>query len=197
VIFALVNAKTLVSLWLGPKLSFIAVPFALLVFGNLFPQVGSPTHFVLVGKGVLRPSVYSAMIACVLNVVLSLVFIARWGFVGAVWGTVLPMIISTLYFFFASRQYLETSFSDILRRAYLKPLLCSLAGAVAMYMLNGFRMRLWPQLLVGTAIYGVVYLVGLGLTRFFDAFDFSKAERHLPFARLALRIIPMSYRAQN
>ena len=195
--YALFAAKPLITVWLGAKFSFVALPFALLVVGNLFPQIGAPTYYVLVGQGILRPSIYAALIASVLNVVLSFIFILRWGFVGAVWGTVIPMIVSNVYFFIACEPYSEIPFLEILRRAYLKPLLCSLAAGAGMSAISALGMGLWRQLLVGTAIYAIVYLVGLGLTRFFDEFDFSKAEGHLPFVRLARRLIPVSYNEQN
>jgi O-antigen/teichoic acid export membrane protein len=197
VVYALFAAKPLVTVWLGAKYSFIALPFALLVVGNLFPQMGAPIYFVLVGRGILRPSIYAALIASVLNVVLSFIFILRWGFVGAVWGTVIPMFVSSVYFFIACERYSDIPFIDIMRRAYLKPLLCSLVAGGSMFATNALGMHLWLRLLVGTAVYAVVYLFGLGLARFFDEFDFIKAEGHLPFVRLARRVIPVSYSTQN
>ncbi|HXX44140.1 MAG TPA: polysaccharide biosynthesis C-terminal domain-containing protein [Candidatus Acidoferrales bacterium] len=197
VIFALVAAKPLVSLWLGPKLSFVAVPFALLVVGNFFPQIGAPTYFVLIGRGILRPTVYAASLAAILNVVLSFVFIRRWGFVGAVWGTILPMIISTGYFFVASRPYFETSFREMLRRAYLTPFLCSLAAAAAMSAASVLRLRLWLHLVAAITIYGAVYLTGLALTRFFDEFDLAKAEGYASFLRVVRRVMPIAYRVEG
>jgi len=192
VIFALIAAKPLMTIWLGPKFAFLALPFALLVIGNFIPQVGAPTYFVLVGRGILKPSIYSAMIASILNVVLSFVFIERWGFVGAVWGTVIPMAVSNVYFFAACDKYFEISFGQLMRRAYLKPFLCSLVAAAAMYGANALSAHVWVRLLIGTGVYGLVYVIGLGLTRFFDEFDFSKAEGHLPFVRLARQVIPAS-----
>jgi O-antigen/teichoic acid export membrane protein len=193
VVYTVIAAKDLMTVWLGPSFAFIAFPFALLVIGNLFPQMGSPTFFVLVGRGIVRPGVYSALISSVLNVVLSLFFIERWGFIGAAWGTVIPMVIGTVYFFWACNRYLETPIYKVLFDAYLKPLLCSLAAAVAMFAVNFYVTRVWPRLFVGSLIYGVIYLAGLGATRFFDAFDFSKMEGHLPFLRLARRVLAVSY----
>jgi O-antigen/teichoic acid export membrane protein len=193
VVFSVVSAKTLVTLWLGPKLGVVAFPFALLVLGNLFPQVGAPTYFILVGRGILRPSVYAALIASVLNVVLSLLFIWRWGFAGAVWGSVLPMVISTLCFFVLAEPFFEGTLYRVLRLAYLKPVLCSLAAAAAMSLASIRASHLWLQFAVSTATYAVVYLLGLGFTHFFDDFDFSKAEGHIPFVRFVRRLMAVSY----
>ena len=66
--------------------------------------MGGPAYWVLAGRGILRPSVYSALLASVLNIVLSFVLIMRWGFAGAVFGTAIPMVIGSVYFMIASRQ---------------------------------------------------------------------------------------------
>jgi O-antigen/teichoic acid export membrane protein len=192
VIFALFTAKTLVTLWVGNHLEIIAFPFALLVLANFFPQMGAPTYFILVGRGILRPAVYAAVLASVLNIVLSILFITRWGFSGAVWGTALPMIISTVYFLVTCKPHFEISLYQTLRRAYLKPVLCALAAALVIPVINAFSLRIWQGLLVKIIAYGVLYLAGLAVTRFFDSFDFAKAESHLPLLRLVRRIAPAS-----
>lgn len=192
VIFSVLTAKILISLWVGQGLIQIAVPFALLVIGNLFPQIGAPLYFILVGRGILRPAVYTAALAAALNVVLSFIFIKRWGFSGAVLGTVFPMILSTVYFFIASGKYFEVSLCRMLGRAYLKPLLCSLAATLAIPMIGALGMRRGTSLVVEMFTYGAIYLVGLVMTRFFDNFDITTAESHVPFLRITRRIIPVS-----
>lgn len=188
-IFAVLKAKELVSLWVGPGLTVIAFPFAVLVVGNFFSEMCGPAYWVLAGRGILRPGVYSALLASVLNIVLSLIFIMRWGFSGAVFGTAIPMVIGSAYFLIASRRYFEEPFHQVLQRAYLKPLLSSLCAATATVPTGLLRLPAWQGLLAATTVYGGVYLSGLLLTRFFDSFDLAKAEGHLPFIGLARRII--------
>ena len=192
VVFAVVTAKTLVSLWVGGHLSVIAFAFALLVIGNLFPQMGSPTYFTMVGRGILRPAVYTALLATVLNIVMSYIFIKRWGFAGAALGTALPMIISTIYFFIMSSKYFEVPLYQILRRAYLKPLVCSVAAVSVVPAIGLLKLHIWQSLAVEMIAFAAIYLGGLAVTRFFDSFDFAKAESHLPFLRLARHIVPVS-----
>ena len=192
VVFAVVTAKMLISLWVGKGLAQIALPFALLVIGNLFPQIGAPLYFILVGRGILRPAVYTATLAAVLNVILSFIFIKRWGFSGAVLGTAFPMILSTVYFFVVSSRYFEAPLYRTLGRAYLKPLLCSLIAAVAVPAIGALGMGHVPTLIVETIAYGIIYFAGLVVTRFFDNFDIATAEGHAPFLRITRRIIPVS-----
>lgn len=197
VVFALVDSKALITLWLSSKFAFIAVPFSVLVFGNLCSQMGAPIWEVLTGRGILRPSVYTALLTSVLNVVLSLVFIMRWGFLGAAWGSVLPIIIANTYYFCASQKYLGVPFLQILRRAYLKPVLCSIVAGAASSAINVLVRNLWLDVLVGASAFAIIYLAGLLLARFFDEFDWSKLEAHVPLARHARRLIPISYATQD
>jgi O-antigen/teichoic acid export membrane protein len=181
VAFAVVSANLLMRLWVGNGLQVVALTFAILLIGNLFPQAGSPTYFIMVGRGILRPAVYAGLLAIVLNVVLSYIFIKQWGFFGAALGTALPMIINTIYFFAACRKYFQTPLWGTIRRAYLKPLLCSLAAVSTVPAVRLLGLRNWKSLLAEAAVFTIVYLAGLTVTRFFDRFDFASAETQLPF----------------
>ncbi len=192
VLFAVVSAKTLIRLWVGNHLQVIALTFAILVIGNLFPQAGSPTYFIMVGRGILRPAVYAALLASVLNVVLSYIFIKKWGFSGAALGTALPMIINTIYFFAACRPYFKTPLYQTIRRAYLKPLFCSVAAVSVVPAITLLKLRIWEGLLVEMVAFGVIYLIGLVITHFFDRFDLANAETHVPFLlRYRAKAVPI------
>ncbi len=192
VFFAVASARTLVQLWVGRDLGMIAPVFAVLVIGNLFPQTGSPTYFTMVGRGILRPSVYCALIATALNIVLSYIFIKRWGFAGAAFGTAVPMIISTIYFFIAYKPHFATSLYGTLGRAYIKPFLCSGIAVSVVPLLNLLGLHRWQGLFIEMTAFGTIYLVGLAATRFFDHFDLVKVESHLPFLRITRRFLPVS-----
>jgi O-antigen/teichoic acid export membrane protein len=192
-VFAVVFAKPLVTLWLGPALSFIAIPFALLVVGNMVLQAGAPIYAVLAGQGILKPSIYTALIIAVLNIVLSLALIARFGFIGAAWGSVIPVIIGNTYYFTVTKRYFEIGFLTVLRRAYLKPVLGSLAAALIAVVAGTRVSNLWLHLLVIGLVFGICYLLGLLLSRFFDQFDISRLEEHVPFARRARQFVSFSY----
>ena len=190
VVFAVFAAKMLVRVWLGPDLVPIALAFAGLVVGNFFVQLGSPAYAVLMGKGILRPGVYASLLAGGLNIVLSFIFIRHWGFAGAMFGTAVPMFASTIYYFMKASPHLEMPFFQMARRAYLKPLLCSLAAALAMGATPHVGNHAWQSLLVNSAVYAAIYLIGLLVTRFFDAFDIAKAQKYIPFVVFISGVIP-------
>jgi O-antigen/teichoic acid export membrane protein len=188
VVFSVLCAKTLVTVWVGYRLALIAFPFAALVIGNFFPQAGLPTYLILVGRGIIRPAITTAIFATVLNVVLSLIFIARWGFSGAVFGVVLSMFISTVYWFVVCNPYFDGTLFHVLRRAYFKPLVCALAAGCLIPVISALDLHAWPGLALKVVVFATIYCAGILVTRFFDSFDFTKAEGHLPFLRLARRI---------
>ncbi len=180
-VFAVVSANALMRLWVGSSLQVVSLTFAILVIGNLLPQAGSPTYFIMVGRGILRPAVYAALLAIILNVTLSYIFIRLWGFSGAALGTALPMIINTIYFFVLCSEHFQTSLWHTIRRAYSKPILCSIAAVSVVPVIRLFGLRNWESLVVEAAVFSVIYLAGLTVTRFFDRFDLASAETQLPF----------------
>jgi len=197
VAFALVDSRILMSVWLGPKLSFIAVPFALLTIGSLYYQMASPIFAVLTGRGILRPTVITTIVVTVSNLILSFIFILRWGLIGAACGAVLPIVIGNTYYFWTTGKYLEIRFLAVLRSAYLKPALSALAACVAASAINLLVTNLWIELLAGLAAFAIVYFGALILLRFFDEFDWSKLETHLPLARHARKFVQIPYGARN
>jgi O-antigen/teichoic acid export membrane protein len=177
----MVDAKALIRLWVGGRMQIVAMTFAILILGNLFSQIALPTYFVVVGKGVLRPGVVAAAIACGLNVILSYFFITRWGFAGAALGTALPMIISTMYFFLACRRHFLNPVFRTLRGAYLKPVLCSLVAAAPIPIVDSLRVSIWWGVLAEVILFSGVYLAGLVFTKCIDRKDITMVARQFPF----------------
>jgi len=181
VVFAVMDAKVLIHLWVGGHLELISFTFAVLVVGNLFPQMGSPMYFVTVGRGILRPSVYTALLASGMNVVLSYVFIKLWGFSGAALGTAIPMLVSTVYYFVICRPYFQIDLFETVRRTYVKPLLCAAVAAVMIPAVGLLGLRHWKMLAADLIAFGAVYLTGMVLVRGIDRADLATAGKHLPF----------------
>lgn len=180
VVFAIVCARDLMHLWVGKGLELIGLPFALLVVGNLFAQVSAPTYFVTVGRGILRPALYSAFLACGLNLVLSFAFIKVWGFAGAALGTAIPMALSTIYFLARSRRYFEMPVRTILLRSYLRPVLYSVAASVCAVLVGYAHLHSAVALVGKLTAFGLVYLALLIFARGLDEVDRDYIMRHLP-----------------
>jgi O-antigen/teichoic acid export membrane protein len=182
-------AHHFVELWVGPGLSVVAMPLEVLVIVNFLNLLTGPGFLLLVGKGELKPSLNATLLGILLIVVLSFIFINRFGFSGAVTGILLAVLVATVLFIRWSSPSTDYPFSRIIRRAYLKPVLCSVLALLLVLALARPSQLGWAGLLVHCGGFGAIYLAGLILVRFFDQFDLHQAEGFVPFARIARKII--------
>lgn len=180
VVFAIFCARDLMHLWVGRGLEIVALPFALLVLGNWFAQISAPTYFVTVGRGILRPALYSAFLACTLNLVLSYFFIKMWGFAGAALGTAIPMTLSTIYFLTRTRRYFAMPLRRLLFRSYLKPALYSIGAAACAALIGFLHWGAAVTLFGKLTVFGIVYLLLLLYARGLDEVDRDYFMRHMP-----------------
>ena len=192
VVFVVTFSRPLVQLWLGPKLAVVAFPLAVLAAIDFFNLTCGPGYLIFIGRGVLRPGIYSAFVGVLLNLLLSLVLIYYFGLSGAVWGTTIAVFVGTAYFVYLFHHQTGYPLLGTIQRAYLKPFLCSVASAGVLLAVGGHLAGGWPGVFLKAALFGMLYILGVTLTRFFDQFDLAKAESVFPAVRFARRIIPVA-----
>lgn len=190
VFYVIFFAPRFVDLWLGPQLHIVALPLAALVWVNFLGVTTGPGAFILIGKGLLKPGLNSAIVGLVLNVTLSFALIYRFGFSGAVVGILITVVVTTALFFYWFYRISGYRFGRVLREAYLKPTACSLAALAIVLGAVPANHLGWGGLLIQGVIFGVLHVSGLLLTRFFDLFDLAQIESFLPFARVARKVMP-------
>jgi O-antigen/teichoic acid export membrane protein len=183
-ILAAVLCRPFVRLWLGPNLDVVAIPLALLVLTNMVNLVTGPGNLIFTGQGNLTPSVRAAVSTTVLNLVMSFFLIRYYGFAGAVVGTLVSALFGAAFFIYLFHRITGYSYERLFTESYLRPLGASLAGAVACFLISSVRPIGWGGLVLEAVVFGVVYLIALIVTRFFDAFDLKQAARFLPISRL-------------
>lgn len=183
-------SKDFVGLWVGPSLSVIAIPLSVLLIVNFFNLTTGPGLLILVGGGKLKPGLYSALVGIVLNVILSLFLIRAYGFQGAVLGTSVSVTLGSLFFLYLFRRETKGAFPEIIRNAYFKPIVSSLASIALLWTSTNAEKLSWVKLMVHGFVFGVVYLVLLLLFQFFDRSDLAMAERFVPIPQIVRRIIP-------
>jgi O-antigen/teichoic acid export membrane protein len=189
-LYAVAISGRFVDLWLGPALHVVAFPLTVLVWVNFLNLTTGPGFLILVGKGLLRPALNATLVGLFVIVTLSFALIYGFGFSGAVVGILIAVVVATVLFFYWFYRISGYSFARVLREGYLKPTGCSLA-VLMILMLVAPQGRLgWVGLSAHALTFGVLYVVGLFPTRFFDAFDLAQLEGFLPIARLARRIMP-------
>ncbi len=123
VAFIVLEAESLLGLWLGKGFEQSVVLVQILAIGYGFNVLGGAASQT--GAGVGRPEfdMRSTVLLTVLNPILSLVFIRQFGAAGAAMGTSLALMCATLYLLITfHRNYLESSPLTIIREIYIRPI---------------------------------------------------------------------------
>jgi len=154
-IFTIVFANYLINLWMGigfEKSIYVARLLVCAVLVNMLTGVG-----VMIVRGIGKPfyETQYAIICLILNVVLGLILIRFYGFLGVVVATPISVIIGSVYFIIKFHRLNEVPLFGFIRRIYFKPFLISIFLAAVLYIANilinyrsGFDTRLEILLLI-------------------------------------------------
>src|SRR5579862_325715 len=188
VCYAVSVSNRFVELWLGPGMSMVVLPLNALLITNFVNLTTGPGFLIFAGRGYLKPGIKSAGFGLILNFLLSLVLIYKFGFPGAVVGTSLSLILASGYFVSMFHARTGYSLSRVLQESYLKPIICS---ALLISVLTAIRPPndlSWVGLGSMGIAFGLLYSAAILLSNFFDDYDWSKLESVIPGARHARRI---------
>ncbi len=189
VCYVVAISRRFVELWVGPSLIVVALPLSILLVVNFFNLATGPGFLIFAGSGNLTPGVQSASLGIVLNLVLSLGLIYKFGLNGAVLGTSLSLVLGSLYFM--TVFHLRTGYPvvRVLREGYLKAATCSIPALVCVLIVCPASHLSWFGLVGIGLCFGILYLVMVLFTGFFDAYDLAKIEGFVPAMRLARRLM--------
>jgi O-antigen/teichoic acid export membrane protein len=177
-----------VTLWLGPNLRMIALPLSVLLAVNFFNLATGPGFMIFAGSGNLKPGVQSAILAIVLNVLLSLGLIYKFGFAGAVMGTAGALILASAYFMAVFHRQSGYPIFRVLQESYFKPTLCSVLLLTLILVIHPTKSLSWFGLIGMGVVFGVLYSSVILRSGFFDEYDWNKIEGFLPLARRTRRL---------
>jgi O-antigen/teichoic acid export membrane protein len=181
-----------VTLWIGTGMRVVAVPLAVLLFVHVFNLVSGPGFLIFAGLGNLTPGIRSAVVGIVLNVLLSSVLIYRLGFAGAVIGTSISVIVATVYFLYLFHAQTGHPVKRLLRESIIRPVLCSVGVLGMLRLFQPFVSSSWLGLIAQGLTFGIVYVIAMVFSRFFDRYDWGKLESILPAMRYARRFVPVA-----
>ncbi len=177
-----------VELWLGPNFRMIALPLSVLLVVNFFNLTTGPGFLIFAWRGNLGPGVQSSTLGIVLNVVLSLGLIYKFGFAGAVLGTTASLTLASGYFMAMFHRRTRYSISRVMREGYLKPMFCSVLILAALFAIHPAKNLVWCGLVGMVTAFAGLYSTAILLSRFFDEYDWNKVESLLPAARYVRRV---------
>jgi O-antigen/teichoic acid export membrane protein len=183
VAWTIATAPVFVPLWLGPGFSRVVLSIRVLVPVEFLGLATGPGGWILFGKGYVRPATLTSGAGLVINLVASGLLIWRFGFAGAFIGIAISNTFSSVWYFILFHRYTKYPFWSVVQTAYFKPILCSILLAASMSLLWPSEVK-WPSLVLRTAVFGVLYLATLILTRFFDHFDLEQIPSRIRISAL-------------
>ncbi len=134
--FIFIFADLIITTWVGPGFELSAGILRVLAIGNLVNMTFSaPGNSILPNIGLPKYQMREGLIYLCINLILSYLLIKYYGILGAAFGNVLSVIISSVYIFIVSSKFFLRSQLNILKENYLKPLVSSLAAGIFTYVI--------------------------------------------------------------
>ncbi|HEY2379846.1 MAG TPA: oligosaccharide flippase family protein [Terriglobia bacterium] len=135
--FLTVEARALLTLWLGKGFESSVILVQILAIGYAANILGGPASQT--GAGIGRPEfdMRGTVLLAILTPVLGLLLVQRFGAAGAAAGTCIAFLAATGYLLVAfHRNYVENSFRTVFEDVYLRPIA---AGVFAALAVTGFH----------------------------------------------------------
>jgi O-antigen/teichoic acid export membrane protein len=160
----LVLGGAFIAIWMGPKYRELCEQVLIILFINQYilgPQLVS--YAVLKGLSKQKKYSYMSMAVSVINLLLSIALVQKWGIVGVAVGAALPQIIfHGLYVPWLTLKTLKLSAWDYFKKTYLLSIIPTLILFVSLYYV---RQYYYPQGYLDLLLYAVmctiVYLVAV------------------------------------
>jgi GT2 family glycosyltransferase len=129
--FMFVFADLIITTWVGPGFELSANILRILAVGNMINMTFSaPGNSIIPNVGLPKYQMREGLIFLGINIILSYLLIKYYGIMGAAFGNVLSVIVSSAYVFFISTKYFSKSRKDILSENYFKPFLASVVSGI-------------------------------------------------------------------
>jgi O-antigen/teichoic acid export membrane protein len=176
-------ASALISRWMGPGFDAAVLPLQVLAVTGIVFVGQQPLGNILLGTGRQRLVAFSTLAEAIVNLVLSLILVRRYGLLGVAIGTIIPVVAANLFVLApAACRQVGIGVADFARSVAVAPITGGLIAAVA-----GEALRAWrppqsiPAILVEGAIVGVIYLLAVWTFGFDHAVreHYSAYGRHL------------------
>jgi len=198
VAFLVVEARSVITLWLGTGFESSVILVQILAIGYGANVLGGPASQT--GAGVGRPEfdMHSTVLLSVLNPILSILLVLWLGAPGAAAGTSIAFLISTTYLLLIfHRNYVKIPFRTVLLEIYVRPIAAAVCAtaAVAVFhrltpVLTGWetvRYLLPVKMAADFGIFAPIYIVLLVTFRQVTAIDWNNFVGLITFSSEFLR----------
>jgi len=188
------TAHLVVGLWLGHVANEVYQAVMFLAFAYWLVIALAMSFSVGTGMGWSKPVMHSAILQALLNIGLSYVLIVKYGFIGALYGTVIAIAVanSILYYRFCKdfsrplRQEMSR-FVLVLKANVLPTVLCGMfVWGIDGWLVWGDRLWSGIILMMAIVINGTAYLFSLRVAQVFDANDMQLLGGKVPLLQKIL-----------
>jgi O-antigen/teichoic acid export membrane protein len=175
--FFFVNSSAIVGIWLGDLASpYCALSMQVLSVAFFFQMLSGAVTSIGRGVGLIKYELECSVLSATLNVLLSIILIFQFGFLGALLGTTLAMAVSNIIYFVRFSRFMKIGFMKMIESILIKPFLCCSGAAVFCYYLSNFlvsssassdfsRIQTLLRLLIVGIAFLFVYVTGLLLSQ--------------------------------
>ena len=155
-VFVITNASLIMCFWMsGPGYEKSALAIQILTIGYSFFLINSVGRLMARGMGMPQHEMVSASIILGSNVILSVVLIMFFGYVGALIGTSTAAIIGSLFFLYNFHKHINIILYSFVRAVYYKPLFACIISILMSLMIDllFFLFGFVPSGRIGSLIY--------------------------------------------
>lgn len=161
-------SKDLLTLYVGEEYSHLSVWLSLWVFSLTLFLHNSPVASLVLGTGKTKMLVYSSAIACIVSIIINVLFCNVWGVGSAVVGYLVYVIIQMLfYYLYFNNKILGLKSMKVFKSFIIPTGLCMLITLGIMFLNIEFESAL-TTLIIKLMVWGICYCILLQLVRIVD-----------------------------
>jgi O-antigen/teichoic acid export membrane protein len=159
-VMLLMFGREFILLWMGKGFEkSVWIMYALLI-GSLYQSQNVIGYNIMVGRGKLRAFTWAMVGYPIINIVLSIIFVIKWGLIGVALAKTLTFILVDTFFIFYLIRVFEIRLLTLLRVCNL-PAIISVTPALAVsyYLQKILNIYSWPGLFLEVSSFFLTYVL--------------------------------------
>lgn len=161
VVFALLLfGKQFISLWMGEGFEESVWIMYALIIGSLYQSQNLIGYIMLPGLGILKTLARVMIAYPIVNIILSVIFVIRWGLIGVALATTLTFIILETYFLFYVTKLFGIRLLSLLKTCHFSAVVSVVPAIVVFYFLRPIQsFNSWFHLILGVFSFIIICFI--------------------------------------
>ena len=184
-----ITSQPIIEAWIGKGYDASVFMMRVLCVGYFINILSSAVTPLVQGMGMPHYQRNAETLSVILNIILSVILVIRYGFYGAAMGTAVAMSISSVYYLWSFHRLMDRPFLPFLRSTYLIPAICAVASGVPAFVLNSIllpyasegRLSSLITFLVTGALFAVSYIFLIYKCHYLNTSEISLFRYYLSF----------------